>query len=1531
MASNPFYLHQQASQESLSKELYNQPLFDQSPIYDADADFDAMISGPGGLPGPIGYENPYAHVPPSEVPDSVIRTALNQVDDVVLAAQRATSGTLPVTQLGRRTKIGLGIAGGLGVIGLGYSLFSGRGRAYNTIEGFHEQGLTAESRKLNTDFGSGYQGLRIHGQTISQEVQEFREKWYSSDESKAELKRKVALSQSGYGEFPADRIKALGNGKSQVDLSGYKLEWEDADTLLVKQGWFRSDIAIRLTGIDAPEVSSHGDDPTSWYRYNQEQPGGQWALQQVKELTKNSQISLEIASDPKAKTYGRYLGLVYRDKSKKPLNLELVEQGIVAALPFGESGSDIYPREKLMSAERRAYQEGQGIWSEPYFQKYMDLSKGLGGRITFNSFTDLTRLAKNYHLAAAESYLSGPNPVEPGVGRYIGKKLIPSYGRFFSGKDDAYNTLEGLKHGGMAETSRRQHSEFGSGWQGLKKVGQLINPLNWAKNIASSFANKEAKVFGNVSQQYIDDLLKISNKQSTKITFNNDLSVLEAATGNLEDSGIVLSPNSPVSILAHEIGHKMNLPRFPRLVGMGPMFGIGVSMLGGILPTGENDTFGTFGGFAIPVASMLLAGPRLLNEYKASKWGLKALKSLSYPGIEAAKKTLTGAFGTYATQNLGFGILGGLWFSNRSKSAKDHKKPFIDVSSLLRYKADISSVLAGGHIGKRFGTRGAALGMLAGGALAGSGRLIESFLPEGRIKNTFSNTFTALQGGVIGSAIAIASTKGGPLYKIGQKSLNILSSISNHSVRQMNEIAARELGLSLEDAELLGWSNISLTSSIRNLVGGIGAFSKSSAGISGTGRKIEHFVEQKIVDPTTKKETIKKVVYHTSYDASFEKSARDIFIKDIRQGKDTGIGGKISKSLEEMFGSPNFIEELRKYKSVENIPKDIYLKSVTKDLYKGTGTSIVVGLPFGLLFSGKDDNYNTIEGFPEKGFAKKQREEFGSGWLRKVGSSVASFFKGVFGKKTLGIAPHLIAPIAKQSANIESFASQMQSRFGKKLNMRIIIGENDDDVARQMVSAAQENPEGFKQFISQKKPGLTLDESTITHYQQVLGRASKDIEGAAISLGNQNIIFLNKQSIVNRLPGASAATQDIVAKTTLYHEMLETRAKQLGFDQWLDTSHRAEQVVLGEGAFMSQFKDEGQEAIKYFRTGRHTGPNPYEQLRSFDMGFMYGIPTKGKPVNEIEGLMHKGLAQWYRKMMTPFGSKVDALRLAIQSTGRHFEEVIHTPAFKKALELANPVEKISEGLFGVVEKVSFQFEGNTFMAARKRLLPGAKANLEKKVAEGADPSILRGLDIRNEANMLEHLGGEGIIPSLYGKDKDTIFMELMSGKRVTSSNFASGYQFPEHSVKELHQNLKYMADKGVVHPDLHGGNILFDETTQKFALLDFGLAQEIRGTSQSAMEVMKKSISSEVELLRPHFPVYESGESAEVSNRLASAQLSTSKARIARSQKNASEQLLQDQIKQSEYARSAGKGHESRSHSQISLVNTAKLKKRSSR
>ena len=68
----------------------------------------------------------------------------------------------------------------------------------------------------------------------------------------------------------------------------------------------------------------------------------------------------------------------------------------------------------------------------------------------------------------AEDFKGTPS-TKKALGR-LGMAMVPitllGIGAYmmFSGKDDDYNTIEGLRHGGMAEQMRKQLTDFGSGW-----------------------------------------------------------------------------------------------------------------------------------------------------------------------------------------------------------------------------------------------------------------------------------------------------------------------------------------------------------------------------------------------------------------------------------------------------------------------------------------------------------------------------------------------------------------------------------------------------------------------------------------------------------------------------------------------------------------------------------------------------------------------------------------------------------------------------------------------------------------------------------------------------------------------------------------------------------------------------------------------------------------------------------------------------------------------------------------------------------
>lgn len=375
------------------------------------------------------------------------------------------------------------------------SVIPGSDDSYNTLTGLNEEGVAAELRKIHTDFGSGYQGLRIMGQPIAPEIQTFREEWFAdlNDEQRiAQLKQAIAESQTDYDQFTASEMNQLSNGLYEVDLSGFNVRWDDADTLIARRTgmrgfFFGKDIAVRLTGIDAPEVM-HPDDPTAWFRFRQQQPFGEEATQIAEALTAGKKLKVII--DPEATTYGRYIGIVYAEGEARSVNEQLLAAGAAAHLPFGEAGSDIYERREFADLEQQAIAQQRGMWQTPFFQSYLDVSRGVGGRVTFNTFTDLSRLSRNYKLAAAQQMMwtaQETGEVDPSLGMRIGRSLKPSYGRFFhsnrpntSSRDDDHLQVEALGHGGMASAMRKDSTDFGSGFRGTLVVSEtLTKMLGW--------------------------------------------------------------------------------------------------------------------------------------------------------------------------------------------------------------------------------------------------------------------------------------------------------------------------------------------------------------------------------------------------------------------------------------------------------------------------------------------------------------------------------------------------------------------------------------------------------------------------------------------------------------------------------------------------------------------------------------------------------------------------------------------------------------------------------------------------------------------------------------------------------------------------------------------------------------------------------------------------------------------------------------------------------------------------------------------
>lgn len=287
------------------------------------------------------------------------------------------------------------------LIGFGYQEW------LDAQEGMASQGLAKENRSKNTDFGSPYRGPVVSSQVFKdQEMLNAREKWLRQQYGATHYDSNFGLfgelspfhMRKGYSFIgQGEKVEAgyaglRGNNLVKVNLKdGWKLSVEDADTVVLKRGGVTGAISsffgmndgysFRLAGIDAPELSHQG---------RSAQPYSEQAKAKLQEMLDNSK-NTEVVFDPTNITYGRMLAGVIGDD--KNLNLEMVKQGTVAHLPFGNPEKSIVDYDSMKRAEDRAYNSRRGLWNEPYFQAIHQIAGN--SRPTFNTLVNYDKIAEN--------------------------------------------------------------------------------------------------------------------------------------------------------------------------------------------------------------------------------------------------------------------------------------------------------------------------------------------------------------------------------------------------------------------------------------------------------------------------------------------------------------------------------------------------------------------------------------------------------------------------------------------------------------------------------------------------------------------------------------------------------------------------------------------------------------------------------------------------------------------------------------------------------------------------------------------------------------------------------------------------------------------------------------------------------------------------------------------------------------------------------------------------------------------------------
>lgn len=282
--------------------------------------------------------------------------------------------------------------------------------------GFTHQGFSAASRRARTDFGSPYQGpvgsnLVFADQELLREREKFLRQQYGArhydpDQGIFGIRGpfKDLLPSSGYtymtdGTPVANGYQGIrGKGLMGLDLSSgkWKVEAEDADTIVVKRGGLRGALAsffgqnkeysFRMAGIDSPETS-HGAQS-----YHAPQPGAEASKAAFKALIQGSK-NLELVYDPNQATYGRSMGVLVADG--RNVNFDIVRQGIAAHLPFGDPRKSMLDYRALATMEAGAVKGQRGIWAEPWALSFLAANEASGNRMTFNSLARKDRIVQS--------------------------------------------------------------------------------------------------------------------------------------------------------------------------------------------------------------------------------------------------------------------------------------------------------------------------------------------------------------------------------------------------------------------------------------------------------------------------------------------------------------------------------------------------------------------------------------------------------------------------------------------------------------------------------------------------------------------------------------------------------------------------------------------------------------------------------------------------------------------------------------------------------------------------------------------------------------------------------------------------------------------------------------------------------------------------------------------------------------------------------------------------------------------------------
>jgi hypothetical protein len=298
--------------------------------------------------------------------------------------------------------------------------FSGFDDDYNTIPGFSESGLAAQQRHSLTEFGSGWKPFKAVAKRMYKEAKK----------ASAIIKERAGEKEILNG-FSTAQIKEYSRLAKKSTVEEFA---EHLGVSIVKDSSPQQDYAFGVFGgaLNVHKPSYFKDRPKN-------------VINAVKELN----------------SYGFEEGKAY-------INLDLTTS-ILSNLTETKD-----PRIRDSLLKTTIFHEAAEVRN----------AKALGSRGFSLEEVSKEVLPHQLTLPQEELFvrlLGGKK--HHSFFKKLREKTDPMFQGYIPGRDDAYNTIEGLRHGGLAEKMRKILTEFGSGWDPLKAV---------AKRMYKNIGEKEA-------------------------------------------------------------------------------------------------------------------------------------------------------------------------------------------------------------------------------------------------------------------------------------------------------------------------------------------------------------------------------------------------------------------------------------------------------------------------------------------------------------------------------------------------------------------------------------------------------------------------------------------------------------------------------------------------------------------------------------------------------------------------------------------------------------------------------------------------------------------------------------------------------------------------------------------------------------------------------------------------------------------------------------------------------------------------------